>query len=180
MIMIVVAHKKGLSDLLTSIRIILVRIPIHHGTRTNEVRTGHAILIATETKLPAGEIKRKHRNRIRILIGHDQKLSAVIELKMTWSFSSGVEESDLREGSSHALAGVLTIALFDTEDGDGFVSAVGDDYESTGLMDADAAAGIHLCGKGRWDGFDGLNQFECGAAFEFFHGFVVLGGVCNI
>ncbi len=90
-----------------------------------------------------------------------------------------MEESDLSEGSSHGFARVVAIALFDSENGNGFVSAVGDDDESTRLVDADATAGVHLGGKGRWDSFDGLNQFERGSTFEAVHGLVVFGGVGN-
>jgi len=96
-------------------------------------------LIASVLNLSRGKVEGEHSNCIRILVGNNQVLTAVVELEVTWSLSAGVEEAHLREGttrrSRRRLSSLLaTGPLMDAENGNGLMAAIRDNDKPSRLM----------------------------------------------
>mmetsp|Transcript_9581 Transcript_9581/g.27319 ORF Transcript_9581/g.27319 Transcript_9581/m.27319 type:complete len:315 (+) Transcript_9581:392-1336(+) len=144
-------------------------IVLVHRAAAHEVRGRHAVLVARVLDLARAQIEREDGQRIRILVGNQQVLPGMIELKMARRFSAGVE-------MSHHIQ---PTALHDLVHADGLVSAVADDDEPSRLMDADSAARVEGVGKGVGDGADGLDQSQRAAPAESFQAVfaVAHGGV---
>lgn len=63
-------------------------------------------------------------------MGNNQELPSVVKLVVTRRLSSCVEEANLSKGATHCLS-FGTTALLHAEDGDGFMSTVGDNDKAT-------------------------------------------------
>lgn len=121
--------------------------------------------------LPGSEIEGEDGDGVRVLVGDDEELPAVVELEVTRGFPPCVEEANLGERPAHgpSLIATAAAALLDAEYRDRFMSAIGDDDEPSGLMDANTTAGVHRDRERRWHRLYGLDQPEGGAAAERVH-----------
>mmetsp|Transcript_23088 Transcript_23088/g.48677 ORF Transcript_23088/g.48677 Transcript_23088/m.48677 type:complete len:331 (-) Transcript_23088:531-1523(-) len=91
----------------------------------------------------------------------------MVKLVMTRGLSSGVKEANLGKCASHSLS--FTVSLFHAENGDGFMSSIGDNDKSSRRMDTNSSTCIHCGRKGSRHCLDRLNQFEARTTFELIH-----------
>mmetsp|Transcript_22116 Transcript_22116/g.54721 ORF Transcript_22116/g.54721 Transcript_22116/m.54721 type:complete len:229 (-) Transcript_22116:908-1594(-) len=140
---------------------------------THKVRRWHSILVTRILELTVAKVKVENCNRVGVLVGHQQVLPGIVELKVSGGFSAGVDASNLLEFSPFGSLGL------DTKDGNGLVSSIGDNHKASRFVHAHAATGVHGSGKSIGDSADGLNQSKCRATFESVHVLSVFGGGMN-
>ena len=109
------ANVRGLDVLL----IILVR-----WAAADKVWRRDTIFIARVLELTVAEVEIEYRDRVSILICHNEVLSGVVKLEVTRSFTSGVEMADSLQFTAFGSLAPYFVH------GDGLVSTVGHYYES--------------------------------------------------
>lgn len=133
------------------------------GTGADKVGRRHAIFVTSVLDLSSTEIEGEDSKRIRVLVGDEQVLTRVIKLIVARRLSSSVKVSHCDEFS---LFGSL---VADLEDGDGLVTTIGNDNESSRVVYADTTASVHSGGECNGKGADGLDQAQRGASLVFGH-----------
>lgn len=165
-------------------------------TLTNKVWTGYTIFITSELDLSRCKIEGEDGNCIRVLIGNDQELAAVIKLEVARCLSSRVKEtncvihetmSESRDDGSHyktnlyngltlrksppqRLSSDAATPLLHAKDRDRFVPTVGDNDKPPGLVHANPTTGVQLGGKCRRHRLDRLDQLKSRTSLEFVQG----------
>mmetsp|Transcript_6569 Transcript_6569/g.16263 ORF Transcript_6569/g.16263 Transcript_6569/m.16263 type:complete len:501 (-) Transcript_6569:164-1666(-) len=124
----------------------------------DKVGAGALERVPREGDLAGGAVEVEDGAVVRVLVGHDQPLPALVELEVAGRLAARVENAC--EGDEAGRARVAVYAV----DGDRVVAAVGGEHEVAARVDRHAAARVELTREGGGERGDGLHQAERGLA----------------
>ena len=108
----------------------------------DKVGAGALERIPRESDLAGGAVEVEDGAVVRVLVGHDQPLAALVELEVARRLAARVEDARERDEAGRARVAV------DAVHGDRVVAAVGGEDEIAARVDRDAAARVELAREG--------------------------------